>query len=100
MFKKFIIIAYRILVSHKVYSLINICRLAIGLASDILILLYVQDDLSDDKFHENYDQIYRVGLHGTNQGNEIAVAITCTPLAPTLDRDFPEVINATLSQSG
>jgi putative ABC transport system permease protein len=95
MLKNFIIIAFRTLVRHKAYSLINISGLAIGLASAILILLYVQDELSYDKFHENYDQIYRVGLHGTNQGNEIVAAVSCVPLAPTLARDFPEVISAT-----
>ena len=94
MFRNFLTIAVRNLVTHKVYSLINILGLAIGLAGAILILLYVQDELSYDKFHENYDQIYRVGLHGNSQGNEIVAAVTCVPMAPILVRDFPEVISA------
>ena len=95
MLKNFLIIAYRILVRHKAYSLINISGLAIGIASAILILLYVQDELTYDKFHENHNQIYRAGLHATNQGNEFMLAISCVPLAPTLIRDYPEVISAT-----
>jgi len=94
MLKNFLIIAFRILVRHKVYSLINISGLAIGITSAILILLYVQDELGYDKFYENADQIYRVGLHGTNQGNEIVAAVTCVPMAPVLARDYPEVISA------
>ncbi|MBE9509814.1 MAG: ABC transporter permease [Bacteroidetes bacterium] len=95
MFRNFITIAFRNLVTHKAYSLINISGLAIGLASAILILLYVQDELSYDKFHDNYDQIYRVGLHSTKEGNELIVAVTNVPLAPTLVRDYPEVISTT-----
>jgi len=95
MFKNFITIALRSLVKYKAYSLINISGLAIGLASAILILLYVKDELSYDKFHKNYNQIYRVGLHATNQGNEFVLGLSCVPLAQTLARDYPEVISAT-----
>jgi putative ABC transport system permease protein len=95
MFRNFITIAVRNLVRHKIYTLINIAGLAIGIASAILILLYVQDELTYDKFHENHNQIYRAGLHATNQGNEFMIAISCVPLAPTLVRDYPEVISVT-----
>jgi len=95
MFRNFITIAFRILFRHKAYSLINISGLAIGLTSAILILLYVQDELSYDQFHENYNRIYRAGLHATNQGNEFTLALSCVPLAPTLVQDYPEVISAT-----
>ncbi len=95
MFRNFITITFRNLISHKAYSLINISGLSIGLASAILILLYVQDELSYDRFHENFDQIYRVGLHGTIQGNEMIVALTCAPLAQTLVADYPEVMSTT-----
>jgi len=95
MFRNFITIAFRNLVSRKAYSLINISGLAIGLASAILILLYVQDELSYDRFYQNYNQIYRVGLHGTIQGAEMVVALTCAPMAQTLVADYPEVLIAT-----
>lgn len=95
MFRNFIIIAFRILFRHRVYSLINIAGLAIGIMSAILILLYVEDELSYDRFHDHADQIFRVGLNGTNQGNEISAAVTGIPLAPVLARDYPEVLSAT-----
>jgi ABC-type antimicrobial peptide transport system permease subunit len=60
MFKTYIKLAYRNLIKQKAYSIINISGLTIGLASSILILLWVQNELSYDKFHKNAGQIYRV----------------------------------------
>ncbi|MEE9170833.1 MAG: ABC transporter permease, partial [bacterium] len=59
MFRNFLKIAIRNFVKHKVYSLINISGLAIGMASVILIGLYIQDELSYDRYHKNADRIYR-----------------------------------------
>ena len=95
MFRNFIIIAFRILFRHRIFSLINVAGLAVGLTGAILILLYVQDELSYDRFHDHADQIFRVGLYGTNQGNEISAAVTGIPMAPVLARDYPEVLSAT-----
>ncbi|HEY4327775.1 MAG TPA: ABC transporter permease [Mucilaginibacter sp.] len=60
MLKTYFKIAYRNLIRHKAYSIINISGLAIGMAASILILLWVQNELSYDRFHKNADQIYRV----------------------------------------
>jgi len=60
MFKNYLKIAYRNIKKHIGYSLINVAGLAIGMACCILILLFVFDELSYDKFHENHDRIYRV----------------------------------------
>ncbi len=60
MIKNYIKIALRNIKRHKGYSLINIAGLAIGIACCILILLWVQDELSYDRFHENAGDIYRV----------------------------------------
>jgi putative ABC transport system permease protein len=60
MFKTYFKLAYRNLTKDKAYSTINILGLAIGLASSILILLWVQNELSYDKFHKNAGQIYRL----------------------------------------
>jgi hypothetical protein len=60
MLKIYFKLAYRNLIKGKAYSAINILGLTIGLASSILILLWVQNELSFDKFHENAGQIYRV----------------------------------------
>src|ERR1700748_2553089 len=60
MLKTYFKLAYRNLIRDKAYSIINISGLAIGLASSILILLWVQNELSYDKFHKNAGQIYRI----------------------------------------
>ncbi|WPU93617.1 ABC transporter permease [Mucilaginibacter sabulilitoris] len=60
MFKTYFKLAYRNIIKDKAYSIINISGLTIGLASSILILLWVQNELSYDKFHKNASQIYRV----------------------------------------
>ncbi len=60
MLKTYFKLAYRNIIKDKVYSIINITGLAIGLASSILILLWVQNELSYDKFHKNAGQIYRI----------------------------------------
>ncbi len=60
MFKSYLKTTLRSIKKHLGYSLINIMGLAIGMACCILILLFVFDELSYDKFHENHDRIYRV----------------------------------------
>src|SRR6195952_2037456 len=60
MFKTYFKLAYRNITKDKAYSIINITGLAIGLASSILILLWVQNELSFDKFHKHAGQIYRI----------------------------------------
>ena len=60
MLKTYLKLAYRNITKDKAYSIINILGLAIGLASSILILLWVQNELSYDKFHKNANQIYRI----------------------------------------
>ncbi len=60
MIKNYLKIAFRNIVRHKAYSLINISGLAIGMAASILILLWVQHELSYDRFHKNADQTYRI----------------------------------------
>ena len=96
MFKNYLKIAFRNIKRYKVYSLINISGLVIGITCFILIMLFVQYELSFDKFHKNIDQIYRI-IHKmprlSRMGNEL-FAHTQWLLAPTIKREFPEVINA------
>jgi putative ABC transport system permease protein len=95
MWKNFLKIAYRNILRHKGYSFINIAGLAVGMACCILILLWVQDELSFDRYHENGKHIYRVcqefpyHIHGENQA-----PITMAPMAPALMQEFPEVLSA------
>ena len=60
MIKNYFIIAWRNLLKNKTFSLINIAGLSIGLACTMLILLYVKDEISFDKFHKNVNNIYRI----------------------------------------
>ncbi len=77
-------VAFRSAKRHKAYSIINLSGLAVGLTSFILIVLYVQHQLSFDQFHEQKDKIYRV----TN-GED---AITPNIVGPFLKRNFEEEI--------
>ena len=60
MIKNYFKIAWRNLVRHKAYSVINIAGLAVGIAASLLIFIVVKYELSYDRFQENYDRIYRV----------------------------------------
>ncbi|MFC2121791.1 ABC transporter permease, partial [Bacteroidota bacterium] len=85
-------LALRNIKKNILYSIINIGGLAIGLASFIFIILYINDELSYDKYHKNYDRIYRMNrLYNTNEINEDAA--TCSfPLAPALQLDYPNMV--------
>ena len=84
MLKTYLVIAFRNLLRHKLYSLINVSSLVIGLVCCILILLFVQDELSYDRHHEKSERIYRV-LQGRS-------ARTSYPLVEFLHEKFPEVM--------
>ncbi len=83
--------AIRIINGSRGYSIINILGLATGMASCLLILLWVNYELSYDKFHENVDRLFRVVRFSDQEGS----ALTPVPLAHTLKENFAEVENAT-----
>ncbi len=89
--KNYFVTSFRNLLKHKGYSLINIAGLGIGIATAILIFLYVQDELSFDRHNEKFDRIYRVYLKGKIQGNEIYGAISNAPVGPTMVAEIPGV---------
>jgi putative ABC transport system permease protein len=80
---------------HKGFSFINIAGLAIGLAACIIILLFIVDELSYDRFHEKADRIYRITTAGVFGNNEFAGTYTSAPLAKALLDDYAEVEHAT-----
>ena len=75
MFKNYFKTALRNLARNKVYSFINVAGLSLGLACAMLIMLYVKDETSFDKFHKNVDNIYRVVLKSNQQGQEKEIVI-------------------------
>ena len=94
MFKNYLIIALRNLKRQKTFSAINILGLAIGLATCILIVLYIQDGLSVDSWHEKGDRIYRVIRETKAGGQSDYLPYTSGALARALEQDFPEVEKA------
>jgi putative ABC transport system permease protein len=93
MLRNYLTIAWRNLKRHKVFSLINILGLAIGMAACLLILQYVSFELSYDRFHEKADRIYRVTfLAETGSGSE-QDACAYNAAGPAMLADFPEVMD-------
>jgi len=96
MIRNYLKTALRNLARHKGYSLINIAGFAIGIACCIFIFLWVQDELSYDRFHENVDDLYRVVEHQVQtDGTVFPIARTQYPVGQAFADDFPEVINFT-----
>lgn len=92
MFRHNIKIALRNIHKYWNYSIINIGGLAIGLASFIFIVLFIDDELKFDKFHENAESIYRVNrLYNSNDIDEDAATVSF-PAGPTLMLDYPGIV--------
>jgi len=91
MIKNYLLIAFRNALRNKAYTLINLLGLAIGITSSIMILLFVLDEISYDRHHEHFRDIYRICIKGKIQGNEIEAALSNAPMGATLKSDFPEV---------
>jgi ABC-type antimicrobial peptide transport system permease subunit len=94
MFKNYFKTAIRNLIKGRGYSVINIIGLAAGIAVCILILLWVQDEINYDRYHNNLKSIYRVCIsydfHGQNRNHWR----TPPPLAEALKNEYPEIISA------
>ncbi|MGA0559512.1 ABC transporter permease [Larkinella sp. VNQ87] len=100
MIRNYVKIAWRNLVRNRTFAAINIVGLALGLATCLLICLFVLDELSYDRFHENADRIVRVVFRGTVQGGKMNEAHVMPPVARTLRADYPEVEEATRLRVG
>jgi len=92
MIQNYLKVAFRKITRQKVFSIINIAGLAIGMAICILILLWVQDELNYDKFHKNADDIYRIIMHDWNYG--IVWPVVSIPVGPALKQEFPEIFDS------
>ena len=94
MFENYLKVAFRKLLRHKGYSTINIVCLAVGLAACLLLFLWVQDELSYDRYHEHAERIYRVISQEEADGRVDRFAFTPIPLAPALLNEFPWIQKA------
>ncbi|MDP4284477.1 MAG: ABC transporter permease [Bacteroidota bacterium] len=91
MFKNYLKIAFRNIWKNKAFSALNIIGLASGLAVCLLIVLYVKDELSYDKYNVNAERIYRIDADLYFNGTKLTAATVPEPLAPTLLKDYPQV---------
>jgi putative ABC transport system permease protein len=94
MIGNFLKLAIRIFYKYRSYTLVNVFALAIGLASSIIIFLYVENEYSYDRFHQHANEIYRIGITGNVSGNRLDHAVTSAALAPALVKEIPEVKKA------
>ena len=91
MFKNYLQITLRNITKNKGYSFINIFGLAIGMACCLMISLWVLDELSYDKFHENAPYLYRVEENQNYSGRVFHVLVTPHGVAPAMVKEIPEI---------
>ncbi|MEO6491177.1 MAG: ABC transporter permease [Ferruginibacter sp.] len=95
MLKNYFKIAWRNLLKHKVYSFINIIGLTIGITSFLMIALFVFDELTFDRFHNNSHNIYRVVEDRTTpDGKQMKIAMVSYQVSEKSKTDFPEIKDA------
>ena len=94
MIRNFFKVAFRNFLRNKGFSAINITGLAVGMASAILILLWIQNELSYDQFHEKKGRIYEAWNRASFDGKKMCWNTTPKILARTLEHDLPEVERA------
>ena len=90
MFRNYLKIAFRNLLRHKGFSILNITGLAIGMVCTILILFWVQHELSYDRYHKSGKNIYRILQH-IQYAEVVTWAINQGPLGPALKEEIPEI---------
>jgi len=91
MIKNYLKVAWRNLVKNRLYSLINIGGLAVGMAVSFMLLLYVYNELSFDKFNANSDRLFEVMRNQPGNGELQTGTSTPIPLAPAMLKDLPEI---------
>lgn len=94
MLKNYLKVAWRSLIRNFSFSIINILGLAIGMASAILILLWVQNEMSHDRFHAKKDRLYRLNNRDSFNGEVWAWPTTPKAMVPALKQEYPDVEDA------
>src|SRR5882757_6483237 len=95
MFGNYLLIAIRNLKKHFSYSLINIAGLGLGLATCLLLGVWIRHELSYDDFHSKIDRIYRPAMEYSFGGQTKAVSVSPTIVLPTLQKEFGEIETGT-----
>jgi putative ABC transport system permease protein len=92
MIRNYLKVALRSLLKQRVYSIINITGLSVGIASCLLITMFVLNEFSYDRFHENGDNIYKIALARKYPNHVTNYAIIPHSYSDVIQRDFPEVV--------
>ncbi|HEY0676929.1 MAG TPA: ABC transporter permease, partial [Chitinophagaceae bacterium] len=92
--------ALRILRKNKGYSLLNLVGLSLGMACAVLILLWVYDEVSYNRFHRNYSSLYQVIENQTYEGKTYTFSAMPGPFAPAIKEEVPEIKYAARSDWG
>ncbi|SDK01090.1 duplicated orphan permease [Catalinimonas alkaloidigena] len=100
MLRNYLVTALRNFWKQKGYTFLNLAGLTLGLATSLLILLWVRDELRFDRFHTNSDQLYRIMENQTYSGQLFTFAATPGLLAQALKDELPEVTHATRTTWG
>ena len=91
MIKNYLKVAFRSLIKQKIYSIINIAGLATGIASCVLIVMFVNDEFSYDSFHAKGDRIYKLALERKYPNHSTYYAVVPHSFGDAMQRDFPEI---------
>ena len=94
MFRSYLIIAFRHLRRHKIYSFVNIAGLAIAMTVVLFIFLYIQHEYSFDRFHANAERIHRLNSRIIYNGHESVDAVAAPAVSPVLQAECPEIEKA------
>lgn len=93
MFKNYLKVAVRSVAKNRLFSIINITGLAVGMAVCFLIMVWVQYELSYDKFHNNIDLIHMIFMKHKHSAGTMTISMTPAPLAGALKEKYPEIIS-------
>ena len=102
MFKNYFKVSYRNILRHKTFSFLNITGLSIGIASCVLILIYVKNELSYDHYHKNYANTYRVLHYFGNENDDRDISTLLpdeyqvwgnAPISSALKNYFPQIVD-------
>jgi putative ABC transport system permease protein len=92
MIKNYLLLAIKHLKKQKVFSVINILGLTVGITCCLMIFLFIINELSYDNFHKNGKNIYRVMRVGNNNGERREIPYLSPPYGPALVNDYPDAI--------
>ena len=95
MFKNYLKVAFRSLNKNRVYAIINILGLALGLAVTILVFMFVKSETSYEKHWTGYDRVYRIVIDFSMMGQKGNTATSPSPMAHTFRTEFPDAETAT-----